>query len=228
MLTTSERVSSSVALAGLSAAAARSAAAAMAATFLGTWIALTPESWNLIGALVAAACSAKAFFSASSAAVASASSLDFWLHFCISSVSFLAPINLVGFLAFFSIGIDLVVAVVVAVVEVVVLAVAVGAVEVGAAVSLGGAVEMPVTDASEFKNDEATATIFSSGSDGGIVVAAVPVDSEANAAAAVVDVEGAVVVGVTLSSGFCTEVEAMLVEALLGALYAMYDCVLAS
>ena len=221
MLTTSERVSSSVALAGLSAAAARSAAAAMAATFLGTWIALTPESWNLIGALVAAACSAKAFFSASSAAVASASSLDFWLHFCISSVSFLAPINLVGFLAFFSIGIDLVVAVVV---EVVVLAVA-----VGAAVSLGGAVEMPVTDASESKNDEATATIFSSsGSDGGTVVAAVPVDSEANAAAAVVDVEGAVVVGVTLSSGFCTEVEAMLVEALLGALYAMYDCVLAS
>jgi len=228
MLTTSDRVSSSVALAALSAAAARSAAAAIAAAFLGTWIALTPESWNLIGALVAAACSAKAFFSASSAAVASASSLDFWLHFCISSVSFLAPINLVGFLAFFSIGIDLVVAVVVAVVEVVVLAVAVGAVEVGAAVSLGGAVEMPVTDASEFKNDEATATIFSSGSDGGIVVAAVPVDSEANAAAAVVDVEGAVVVGVTLSSGFCTEVEAMLVEALLGALYAMYDCVLVS
>ena len=220
MLTTSDRVSSSVALAALSAAAARSAAAAIAAAFLGTWIALTPESWNLIGALVAAACSAKAFFSASSAAVASASSLDFWLHFCISSVSFLAPINLVGFLAFFSIGIDLVVAVVV---EVVVLAVA-----VGAAVSLGGAVEMPVTDASEFKNDEATATIFSSGSDGGIVVAAVPVDSEANAAAAVVDVEGAVVVGVTLSSGFCTEVEAMLVEALLGALYAMYDCVLVS
>lgn len=221
MLTTSDRVSSSVALAALSAAAARSAAAAIAAAFLGTWIALTPESWNLIGALVAAACSAKAFFSASSAAVASASSLDFWLHFCISSVSFLAPINLVGFLAFFSIGIDLVVAVVV---EVVVLAVA-----VGAAVSLGGAVEMPVTDASEFKNDEATATIFSSsGSDGGTVVAAVPVDSEANAAAAVVDVEGAVVVGVTLSSGFCTEVEAMLVEALLGALYAMYDCVLVS
>ena len=221
MLTTSDRVSSSVALAALSAAAARSAAAAIAAAFLGTWIALTPESWNLIGALVAAACSAKAFFSASSAAVASASSLDFWLHFCISSVSFLAPINLVGFLAFFSIGIDLVVAVVV---EVVVLAVA-----VGAAVSLGGAVEMPVTDASESKNDEATATIFSSsGSDGGTVVAAVPVDSEANAAAAVVDVEGAVVVGVTLSSGFCTEVEAMLVEALLGALYAMYDCVLAS
>jgi len=221
MLTTSDRVSSSVALAALSAAAARSAAAAIAAAFLGTWIALTPESWNLIGALVAAACSAKAFFSASSAAVASASSLDFWLHFCISSVSFLAPINLVGFLAFFSIGIDLVVAVVV---EVVVLAVA-----VGAAVSLGGAVEMPVTDASESKNDEATATIFSSsGSDGGTVVAAVPVDSEANAAAAVVDVEGAVVVGVTLSSGFCTEVEAMLVEALLGALYAMYDCVLVS